>query len=87
MTQTNHYKVEVKVQNYVGVLARITILLRKFEVNISTLEVHPIPNSPNFSVIHMLMDSSKDPSAFSIVMNKLERLIPVISVDWHRNSL
>lgn len=84
MTQTNHYKVTVKVQNYVGVLARITILLRKFEVNISTLEVHPVPDSPNFSVIHMLMDSSKDPSSFAIVMNKLGRLIPVISVDWEK---
>lgn len=82
MNKTNHYKVTLNVQNGLGVLARITILLRKFNVNIQTLEVEALDDNKEFYNIYLLLDSQKDSAAFSIVMKKMERLIPVVSVSW-----
>lgn len=80
MNQANHYKITAKVQNGLGVLARITILLRKFNVNISSLEVEALDENKNFYNLYWTVDSTKNEEKFSIVVRKLERLIPVVSV-------
>jgi len=80
MTQGQNYKVEIKVTNEVGVLARISTLLRKFNVNIGSMDAAPVPGPENFTTIHLVMASSK--SDFNLVMKKLERLVPVVEVRY-----
>lgn len=75
-----YYKVTLRVVNEVGVLARITTRLRKFEVNIRSLDVAPIDKSEKFSDIHMVIETPK--LSVTTVMKKLQSLIPVINVDY-----
>lgn len=79
-TLANHYKVVLNVQNGLGVIARITIMLRKFNVNIQSIDVDPLDEQKNFYDIHLVLDSTKGQSGINIVMKKLERLIPVLKV-------
>lgn len=78
----HYYKVTLRVQNDVGVLARITVLLRKFQVNIRSLHIEPIDTEENFSEIKMEMESKK--SEMETVIQKVGRLIPVISIDYEK---
>ncbi len=82
MTMMHYYKVTLRVQNDVGVLARITVLLRKFQVNIRSLHIEPIDSEENFSEIKMEMESKK--SEMETVIKKVGRLIPVISIDYEK---
>lgn len=79
MMKMHYYKAILRVRNEAGVLARITILIRKFQINIRSLDVAPIDDEEKFSDIHMTLETQKD-EVVSIVMKKLERLIPVVSV-------
>ena len=72
-----YYRVTLRVTNEVGVLARITTRLRKFEVNIRSLDVAPIDETETFSDIHMVISTPRQ--SVRTVMKKLESLIPVIS--------
>lgn len=74
-----YYKVTLRVKNEVGVLARIATRLRKFEVNIRSLDVAPIDEKEIFSDIHMVIETPK--LSVTTVMKKLQSLIPVISVN------
>ncbi len=78
----HYYKVTLRVQNDVGVLARITVLLRKFQVNIRSLHIEPIDTEENFSEIKMEMESKK--AEMETVIKKVGRLIPVISIDYEK---
>lgn len=80
MTTTHYYKATLRVKNEAGVLARITVLIRKFQVNIRSLDVAPIDASERFSDIHMTLETTK--SHADIAMKKLARLIPVIDVKY-----
>lgn len=80
MTQGDKYKLTIRVTNEVGVLARISTLLRKFNVNISSMDAAPIDNEDSMTDIHLLIESSK--SEITLVVKKLSRLIPVVSVDY-----
>lgn len=82
MNPDRHYNTTIKVQNGIGVLARLTIALRKFNVNIQSIDVLPLDNEKNFYDIHIVVDTAKDPEHMEIVMKKLERLIHVISVKF-----
>lgn len=75
-----YYKATLRVSNEVGVLARITTRLRKFQVNIRSLDVAPIADNEKFSDIHMTLETKKE--NIDIVMKKLESLIPVISATY-----
>lgn len=75
-----YYKVTLRVQNQAGVLARITTLLRKFQINIHSLDVAPIDTDERFSDIHMLIENPK--GDVNVVMKKTESLIPVISATY-----
>lgn len=72
----HYYTVILKVKNEVGVLARITIMLRKYRVNIRSLVVAPIDEDDRFSNLHMVLES--DRHSIEVVLKKLERLIPVL---------
>ncbi|MFA5948081.1 MAG: hypothetical protein WC806_03855 [Candidatus Gracilibacteria bacterium] len=82
MKKIYHYKVVTKVQNGLGILARITIMLRKFNVNIQSLHVTPLDDNNNFYNLYWMLDSTKDPKEFSVVAKKLERLIPILKVKF-----
>lgn len=73
-----YYKVTLRVQNEAGVLARITTLLRKYQINIQSLDVAPIDGEEKFSDIHMVIVPPR--AQVDVVMQKLQKLIPVISV-------
>jgi len=79
-----YYKVTLKVKNEAGVLARITTLLRKFQINIKSLDVAPILNQENFSLIHMVLENPRQ--NIDIVMKKVQRLIPVVESDYTKNA-
>ncbi|MBL4694049.1 ACT domain-containing protein [Candidatus Gracilibacteria bacterium] len=79
-----YYKVTLRVQNEAGVLARITTLLRKYQINIQSLDVAPIDGEEKFSDIHMLIQPPR--AQVEIVMQKLQKLIPVISVLYKEHS-
>jgi acetolactate synthase small subunit len=83
-SQTTQYKVNTKVQNGLGVLARITILLRKFNVTIQSIKTIPLKNEKNFYNIKLLLETNKSPRGFSLVMKKLERLVPVVEVAYEK---
>lgn len=78
MTMTHSYKVTLRVKNEAGVLARITVLIRKFQINIRSLDVAPIDNEERFSDIHMTLETTKTHA--DTALKKLARLIPVIEV-------
>lgn len=73
-----YYRVTLRVTNEIGVLARITTRLRKFEVNIRSLDVAPIDETETFSDIHMVISTPRQ--SVRTVMKKLESLIPVTGV-------
>ena len=73
-----YYRVTLRVKNEVGVLARIATRLRKFEVNIRSLDVAPIDDTEIFSDIHMVISTPR--LSVKTVMQKMESLIPVTSV-------
>ena len=75
-----YYKVTLRVVNEVGVLARITVRLRKFQVNIRSLDVAPIDNEEKFSDIHMTIETDKH--NIVVVMSKLKTLIPVVDITY-----
>lgn len=77
-----YYRVTLRVTNEVGVLARITTRLRKFEVNIRSLDVAPIDETETFSDIHMVISTPRQ--SVRTVMKKLESLIPVISAFYEK---
>lgn len=77
-----YYRVTLRVTNEVGVLARITTRLRKFEVNIRSLDVAPIDEKETFSDIHMVISTPRQ--SVRTVMKKLESLIPVISAFYEK---
>ncbi len=79
------FKATLRVRNDVGVLARITTRLRKFRVNIRSLDVAPIDAEEKFSDIHLVIESEKDDIA--VAMRKTEQLIPVIRVTYNSQSL
>ena len=72
----HYYTVTLRVKNDVGVLARITVMLRKYRVNIRSLVVAPIDEEERFSDIHMVLET--DRHAIEVVLKKVERLIPVM---------
>lgn len=74
------YKITIRVQNSPGVLARITIMLRKFNVNIQSIDATPIDTKEFFHDIHLVLESTKNDELISLVFKKLKTLIPVISV-------
>ena len=80
MQKIHHYKVVTKVQNELGILARIAIMLRKFNVNIQSLNITPSDEGKDFFNISWVLDSTKDEESFAVVVRKLERLIPVLEV-------
>lgn len=75
-----YYRATLRVVNEVGVLARIAIRLRKFQVNIRSLDVAPIDKEEKFSDIHLVMETDK--KSIAIVMKKLASLIPVVEVKY-----
>lgn len=82
MMKTHLYKATLRVQNDVGVLARITTRLRKFRINIRSLDVAPIDAEERFSDIHMTLESDKH--EIDVAMKKTEQLIPVIEATYQR---
>lgn len=80
MTKMTYYKVTLRVCNEVGVLARIAVRLRKFQVNIRSLDVAPIDKEERFSDIHMILETPK--KDITTVMKKVESLIPVIEAKY-----
>jgi len=78
----NCYKVTLRVVNEVGVLARVTIFLRKHQINIMSLNVEPILENEKNSIMSMVITSEKDEWQFIKVVRKLERLIPIIDVSF-----
>lgn len=82
MTKTHCFKVTLRVNNDVGVLARITTRLRKFRVNIQSLDVAPIDEAERFSDIHMVLETDRD--NIDVPMAKTRELIPVVSIEYHK---
>ena len=80
MTKINLYKVTLRVRNEAGVLARITTRIRKFQINIRSLDVAPIDDKEKFSDIHMVLETEKD--NIDTIMKKTESLIPVVEATY-----
>lgn len=78
----NHYKATATVQNKVGVLARMTVMLRKFNINIHSMNIESLDEKEEIFALHFVLDSAKTPEEFDVVMKKLERLVPVIKVEY-----
>jgi acetolactate synthase small subunit len=84
MKKETNYKAIVKVQNGIGVIARMTIMLRKFNVNLQSIDVKKLDEGNDFYEIHMTLGTEKDDQGMYTVMKKLERLIPVIEVSYKK---
>ena len=82
MMKKTYYKVTLRVRNEAGVLARITTRIRKFQVNIRSLEVAPIDEKEKFSDIHMVLETEKPD--ITTIMQKTESLIPVVEAFYEK---
>ncbi|MBI5412369.1 hypothetical protein HZA43_04340 [Candidatus Peregrinibacteria bacterium] len=80
----HYYWLHLYVQNGVGVMARINVILRKFGVNIQSIDVSVAEGTSAFSNIVFDLESTRDEHGIGIVMRKLERLIPVVKVEWKK---
>lgn len=79
------YKVTLRVRDDVGVLARITTRLRKFQVSIRTIDVAPLDPEEKFFDIHITVSTEKPD--LTVVMKKIESLIPVIKAYWEEKKI
>lgn len=84
MTKKTYYKVTLRVRNEAGVLARITTRIRKFQINIRSLDVAPIDDKEKFSDIHMVLET--DRHDITTIMKKMESLIPVIEAHYEKQN-
>lgn len=84
MTKKTYYKVTLRVRNEAGVLARIATRIRKFEINIRSLDVAPIDDKEKFSDIHMVFET--DRPDITTIMKKIESLIPVIEAHYEKQN-
>jgi|GEM_PF-1422237 len=84
MIKTSRYIVAAKLQNSPGVLARIAILFRKFNVNIQAVDASPVDEKEEFHKIEFILETTKNDNDFEIVMKKLARLVPVIEVRYFK---
>ena len=82
MMKKTYYKVTLRVRNEAGVLARIATRIRKFEINIRSLDVAPIDGKEKFSDIHMVLETGRPD--ITTIMKKIESLIPVIEVHYEK---
>ena len=71
------YNVIFHVQNEVGVLARLTIKLRKYSVNIQAMEVHAKKGDEHFSDMHMTLETKGN---IDLILKKIETIVPVIGI-------
>lgn len=76
MTKKISYKVTLRVRDDIGVIARITTRLRKFQVSIRSIDVEPLDKAERFFDIHLVIKTDKKNVA--IIMKKVECLIPVL---------
>lgn len=79
-----YYRVTLRVRNEPGVLARITTRIRKFQINIKSLDVAPIDEKERLSDIHMVLETEK--SDITTIMKKVQSLIPVISAKYSKQN-
>lgn len=82
----HYYKAHFYVQNDVGVMARINVVLRKFGVNIQFIDVSEAEGTSNFSNIVLGLETPRDEHGMEVVMQKVQRLIPVMEVNWKKVS-
>ena len=80
----NYYKATLRVRNEVGVLARITTRMRKFQVNIRSLDVAPIDEKEKFSDIHIVIENKKE--NIDMIMKKIRCLIPVVEITYEQTQ-
>lgn len=78
-----YYQMPIKVRNGIGVIARITVLLRKYEVDIHELTTEHI--DPRFSYVKIIVKKPKTP--IDIICKKLERLVPVVEASYKEVSI
>lgn len=72
------FHVVIRVKNEIGVLTRIVMLLRKYRINIRSLQIYPIDRKEEFS--DMFMELIAQRPHLDLVIAKLGRLIPVIEI-------
>jgi len=82
MMKKHLFKVTLRVRNDVGVLTRITTRLRKFRINITSMDAAPIADDPRFTDIHMNIESELE--NIDVPMKKTEQLIPVVSAKYEK---
>lgn len=88
MTQLTYhdYRLHLYVQNDIGVMVRINVVLRKFAVNIQSIDVSVAEGTSKFSHIIMDVETAKDETHMEVVRRKLERLIPVLWVTCKKTT-
>lgn len=79
-TELKEYQMTVRAVNDMGVLSRISILMRKYSVFIEKIHAEPIDSSEKFSDIIITVKGKE--KNFDTAMKKIERLIPVLSVNY-----
>lgn len=79
MSHIETYKLEIKVRNDIGVLTRITVVIRKYGFNVEKLHVEPTPDSPDYSLMTITLSGGKD-KKLETLLKKIQRLIPVLDL-------
>ena len=77
-----HFKLTLVVMNRVGAMARITMVLRKFSLNIYKFEgfTHT-DNSERFTMLLWLEGPREN---CDYIFKKVERLVDVVEISWKR---
>ncbi|MEW6610223.1 MAG: ACT domain-containing protein [Patescibacteria group bacterium] len=83
MVNTNyHFKVTLEAMNKVGVMTRITNVLRKFSLNIYEFSGETHPDDPERFTMYVWVAGSRENCDY--IFKKLEKIVDVVKIEWER---
>ncbi len=76
-----HFKITLEAMNHVGVMTRITNVLRKFSLNIYEFSGKTHPEDPERFTMYLWVAGPRENCD---IFKKLEKIIDVVKIEWKR---
>ena len=77
-----HFKITLEAINHVGVMTRITNVLRRFSLNIYEFSGKTHPEDPDRFTMELWLAGPRENCDY--IFKKLEKLIDVVHIEWKR---
>ncbi|MFA4872854.1 MAG: ACT domain-containing protein [Patescibacteria group bacterium] len=75
-----HFKITLEAMNHVGVMTRITNVLRKFSLNIYEFSGKTHPEDPERFTMYLWVAGPRENCDY--IFKKLEKIIDVVKIEW-----